>query len=54
LRNVHALEDQVGGVLRGDLLTTLDIDVCDDDLGTLFTKSTGDGSAKAGATSCRS
>lgn len=52
LCHVHTLKDQVGGVLRGDFLTTLDIDVGDDDFGTFFTKSTGDGSTETGATSC--
>lgn len=51
LCNIHALELEIAGILRSDLLSSLDIDVRDQHLCTFFTESAGDGSAKARATS---
>lgn len=51
LCHIHALEGQVGGVLRGDFLPALDVDVCDEDFGAFFTESTGNGCTETGASS---
>jgi hypothetical protein len=51
LCNIHALELEVAGILRSDLLASLDVDVCDKHLGAFFAKSTSDRSAKARSTS---
>lgn len=51
LCDVHALELKIAGVLRSDLLSSLDIDVCDQHLCTFLAKSAGDRSAKSRATS---
>lgn len=54
LCNIHALELEVAGVLGSDLLASLDVDICDQDLSTFLAESTGNGSAKAGASSYKS
>lgn len=42
LGNVHALEDQVARVLRGDILAALDIDIGDDDFRAFFAEASYD------------
>jgi hypothetical protein len=51
LCNIHPLELQVAGVLGSDLLASLDVDICDQDLCTFLAESTSNCSAKAGASS---
>jgi hypothetical protein len=47
LCNVHALELEVAGVLSSDLFASLNIDICDQHLGTFFTESASDSGTKA-------
>lgn len=51
LAHIHALEDQVGGVLGDNLLAALDVDVCDNDFGTFLAEATGDSRTETGAAS---
>jgi hypothetical protein len=53
LCNIHALKFEVAGVLGSDLLASLDVNVCDQDLCTFLAESTSNCSAKAGASSYR-
>ena len=47
LCDIRPLEDQVGGILCGDFLTTLDIDVGNNDFGAFFTEASCNCSTKS-------
>jgi hypothetical protein len=46
------LKNEIGRILRCDLLAGLDVDVGQDDLGAFIAEARGDGGAKAGSSSC--